>query len=518
MQEPNMNNMNLIYMNNMINMNNMIMNNISMTNNINMSNNINMNNNMNMNNIFMIDNMSMNNMNKINNNNSQENNIKEKDSNDTILPIILFHLQNVVNKKDKKKKNSDKNKKLKENNDKIEKLKEELSTKYYKIENDKNKEIENFFKSPKSKVNLKGGSILSNNKIYTSPKDNIIKIYDINNSKEIYTINCKKEETIYSAIELDNKDLIINAKEKGVYKLLVYRLNNKNYNLIQTIEELTGKLRRDVKGYYHSKPLYKKHEIKFDLIKIKKLANNRFMSVSNYEIKLYSLNKTNSYEVILLYNDTSLQYIYEIDDENYLIIDSIQKYYQCFYNIQANYPDHVDIKRMDIKKIKLNKINETEKEKILDDNKQYLKFTNLISSIKLIASEENSAKIEETAFFSNCIILKKKYLLIQSCCTFYILNLANLEHLVKYKIQVLGEKKMLSFDNMSIEKWKCTDDNEFLLKLRGNITLFKLEEKNENKIMLNVIAFSYFPKLDDLYRINEENRFLVFGGDGIEVY
>ena len=300
----------------------------------------------------------------------------------------------------------------------------------------------------------------------------------------------------------------------------MYRLNNKNYNLIQTIEELTGKLRRDIKGYYHSKPLYKKHEIKFDLIEIKKLANNRFMSVSNYEIKLYSLNKTNSYEVILLYNDTYLKYIYEIDDENYLIIDSIEKYVQYSYNIQANYPDHAYIRRMDIKKIKLNKINETEKEKILDDNKQYLKFTNLISSIKLIASEENSNKIEESAIFSNCIILKKKYLLIQSCCTFYILNLANLEHLAKYKIQVYGEKKILSFDNMSIEKWKCTDDNEFLLKLRGNITLFKLEEKNENKIQLNVIAFSYFPKLGDLYRINEENRFLVSSDDDkyMEVY
>ena len=39
------------------------------------------------------------NMNKININNSQENNIKKKD---TILPILLFHLQN-IDEKDKKK-------------------------------------------------------------------------------------------------------------------------------------------------------------------------------------------------------------------------------------------------------------------------------------------------------------------------------------------------------------------------------------------------------------------------------
>ena len=508
MNNMNMNNMNM----NNINMNNMNMNNINM-NNMNMNmNKINMNNNMNMNDmnkINMNNNMNMNDMNKINNNNSQENNIKKKDLNDTILPILLIHLQN-VDEKDKKKEISNKK----------EKLKEELSKKYYKIENDKNKEIENFFKSPKSKEKLKGASILSNNKIYTLPKKNIIKLYDINGFKEIYTINCKKEEKIDSAIELDNKDLIISVKEKGVYKLLVYRLNNKTYNLIQTIEELTGKLRKNLKGYYHDKPIYGNVETKFELEVIKKLANNRFMSKSNYEIKLYSLNKTNSYEIILLYNDnSSSKYIYEIDDENYLIIDSNYIYTNYFYNIAADYPDHYTKKEMVIKKIKLNKIKETEKEKILNDNKKYIKFTNLISSIKLIASEENSTCINN-ALLSDYIILKKKYLLIQSCFTFYILNLANLEQLAKYKIQIFGEKKILTFDNMSIEKWKCTDDNEFLLKLRGNVTLFKLEEKNENKIKLNVIAYSYFPKLGALNRINEENRFIVFDGDDeyIEVY
>ena len=387
-----------------------------------------------MNNINMNDNM-----NKININNSQENNIKKKD---TILPILLFHLQN-MDEKDKKKEISDENEESKEINDKIEKLKEELSKKYYKIENDKIKEIENFFKNPKSKVKLKGAHILSNNKIYTLPKENIIKLYEINDFKELYTINCKKEEKINSAIELDNKDLIISVEEIIDYKLLVYRLNNKNYNLIQTIDELTGKLRRGIKYYYHEKAVYNKYQTRFELDAIKKLANNRFMSVSNYEIKLYSLNKTNSYEVILLYNDnSSYKSIYEIDDENYLIIDSINESIQNCYNIDAGYPDHVTKKAMDIKKIKLIKIKEIEKEKILNDNKQYTKFTNLISSIQLIASEENSTCIKE-ALLSDFIILRKKYLLIQSSCTFYILNLENLEQLAKYKIKIYIEKKYL---------------------------------------------------------------------------
>ena len=111
-------------------------------------------------------------------------------------------------------------------------------------------------------------------------------------------------------------------------------------------------------------------------------------------------------------------------------------------------------------------------------------------------------------------------MLIQSEYTFYILNLANLEQLAKYKILIYGEKKIHIFNNMSIVKWECTDDNEFLLKLQGNITLFKLEEENEKKINLNVIAFSYFPKLGTLKRINEENRFIVFDDNDkyIEVY
>ncbi len=258
----------------------------------------------------------------------------------------------------------------------------------------------------------------------------------------------------------------------------------------------------------------------FELYKIKKLTNNRFMSVSNYEIKLYSLNKTNSYEVILLYNDYYNDYIYEFDDENYLIIDYINEDFDNYFNnISLYYEPHIYKREVVIKKIKLNTIKETEKEKILNDNKKNKNFINLISSLKLISSEENTTCIKE-AKSTDFIILKKKYLLIQSEYTFYILNLANLEQLAKYKISIYGEKKIHIFNNMSIVKWECTDDNEFLLKLQGNITLFKLEEENEKKINLNVIAFSYFPKLGTLKRINEENRFIVFDDNDkyIEVY
>ena len=164
------------------------------------------------------------------------------------------------------------------------------------------------------------------------------------------------------------------------------------------------------------------------------------MSVSNYEIKLYSLNKNNCYEIILFYDDDSkYKDIYEIDGENYLIIDSIIKNFHRVYNL--NKPEeHYTIKKIVIKKIKLNKIKKDEKEKILEEFKENVTFKNLISSIKLISSEV-CRTIREEEELSNFIILKNKYLLIQSVYDLYIFNLSNLKQLSKYSILVYGEKK-----------------------------------------------------------------------------
>jgi hypothetical protein len=243
--------------------------------------------------------------------------------------------------------------------DEKEKLKEESIRKYYKIENDKKKEIENCFKNSKLKIIFKNAEVLSDEKIYTK-SENIIKIYDNKIFKELYNINCGNETEIKSAIELDNKDLIISIRSKGNYKLLVYRLINNNYNLIQTINELTRKNHYgfQVVAYVTTDPDYP-----FNLEYIKKLENNRFMSVSNYEIKLYSLNKNNCYEIILFYDDGSTyKDIYEIDGENYLIIDknirSVHRVYNC------NKPEeHYTKTTIVIKKLNLIKLKKMKKKK-----------------------------------------------------------------------------------------------------------------------------------------------------------
>ena len=157
----------------------------------------------------------------------------KKDNTENI--IVLNHLKNA----DKEEKDDVDDEKKREIFDEKEKLKEESIRKYYKIENDKKKEIENCFKNSKLKIIFKNAEVLSDEKIYTK-SENIIKIYDNKIFKELYNINCGNETEIKSAIELDNKDLIISIRSKGNYKLLVYRLINNNYNLIQIINELTG--------------------------------------------------------------------------------------------------------------------------------------------------------------------------------------------------------------------------------------------------------------------------------------
>ena len=445
----------------------------------------------------------------LNNNNFGQNNSETK-KNDI---IVLNHLVNII---EDDKPDNDIFFKKKEKIiiiEEKEKLKEESLKKYYKIENDKIKEIQNVFNNSKLKIMLKHPKILSDEKMYII-NENIIKIYDNKFFNGIHKINCIKKYEIKSAIELDNKDLIIFITDKGSYKLLVYRLKNNVYNLIQTIKESTVKLAEKESDYYHGLPINYDDDkyIEFNLKYIKKLSDNRFMSVSNYDIKLYSLNKNEIYEIIFIYNDdSSYKDIYEIDGENYLIIDSIYKVIHHYGNwVKANYD--ITIREMIIKKIRLNKITKIEKEKILeelDGNKD------LILSLKLKSSEDYSTCVKENNL-SNYIILKNKYLLIQSEYILYIFNLSNLEKLAQYKILNYGKNNIHNINDMSIQKWKCFNDNEFFVKVGGNITLFKLEEEKE--INLKVIAFSYFPELGNLYKINQENKFFIYEDNCIKIY
>ena len=71
---------------------------------------------------------------------------------------------------------------------------------------------------------------------------------------------------------------------------------------------------------------------------------------------------------------------------------------------------------------------------------------------------------------------------------------------------------------MDIKKWDCPENDEFILFTNNNVILFKLNEENTSKISLNILNYSYFPKLfvednekfivKDLIKINsQKNRF-----------
>ena len=95
--------------------------------------------------------------------------------------------------------------------------------------------------------------------------------------------------------------MIIEQEESRDYiykkynKLLIYLLKSNKYFLFQTIEdEITGfKEQKEYSGYFS----YPKS---FRLKCIKKLSENRFMSISNYGIKIYALNEKKNNEIVLM--------------------------------------------------------------------------------------------------------------------------------------------------------------------------------------------------------------------------
>ena len=52
----------------------------------------------------------------------------------------------------------------------------------------------------------------------------------------------------------------------------------------------------------------------------------------------------------------------------------------------------------------------------------------------------------------------------------------------------------------------------------GNIFLFELNENSQNNIELSIIAYSYFPQINDLTKMNEENRFYINNKSDILIY
>lgn len=168
----------------------------------------------------------------------------------------------------------------------IEKFTLKSLTTHYKIDNEKVLELVNTFGSSKLKLFLKNPINLENGNI-CSNKDFKTIIYENKKFNSLFEISFESlfdKDISYtfldkSIIQLDNSDLIIFIREK-YNNILIYRLKGKKYFLFQKIIE-------DRKGYeiQETRSGCLISLKKFQLEWIKKLSNNKFITISNLDLK-----------------------------------------------------------------------------------------------------------------------------------------------------------------------------------------------------------------------------------------
>ena len=119
-----------------------------------------------------------------------------------------------------------------------------------------------------------------------------------------------------SVIQLDNQDLILFSQNE----LTIYRLINGKFVIVQKIED--NKAGYPVQMEFSGCMVYpKSYNAEF----IKEISGNRFILVSNYGYKIYSLNEKNEYNITLLeeYHE-GLETIIELDKNNFLFLSRIE--------------------------------------------------------------------------------------------------------------------------------------------------------------------------------------------------
>ena len=403
-----------------------------------------------------------------------------------------------------------------------EQLKEQSLKSHYKIEKNKNKELEAFFKAPKLKIYLSNPKFLGKGKVCGLSKNKCI-IYEKKYFNILYEIQLTNARNIISVIELDNNDLILfikTNKDKNYWRfeneIHIYRLKDKNYCLDQKIKE-------DRNGYkiQESHSGCEVFSKEFNLLDIKKLSGNRFISISNYGFRIYSLNNNNQYSLILM--DTHLEGINKICEinENKFIFCTI-KHYGASMGGPGH--DYLLIEKGNIIKIGEKELNEriiglNERKSILgygenNDNFDLEKSKKLISSLK---SESSFKSIFEYSTyggshnFSDYIIIKNKYfcILVDNCLLIF--NLLDNDLTKRYTFLKNGEKNLYISRKCNIRKWNNANDNEFLLIFDDYIILLELNENDSNGkniIILKIIGNCNFPESSSLFT-DEENMFYV---------
>jgi len=101
------------------------------------------------------------------------------------------------------------------------------------------------------------------------------------------------------------------------YELLIYRLKEKQYYLFQKIEE--GGIGYSSKYGNHGFCGNTVYKIEYKVDNLKAISGNRFICISNYGIKIYSLNENNEYSLILINEHLNdIKIIYELKDNKFI--------------------------------------------------------------------------------------------------------------------------------------------------------------------------------------------------------
>ena len=428
----------------------------------------------------------------------------------------------------------DKKEKTQEELNKIKKIKDESLELHYKLENEKSKELESTFNSLKLKIKFKGKPrILKDGMIYTET-DNCLIIYENKFYNKLYEIKFEEECDIISAILLDNKDLVLCVSKSNkdswnvYYEILIYRIKDKKYSLIQKIEEnQKGYTSQYVNHGFCSQSISKKdYRVEY----IKEISGNRFICITNYGFKIYSLNeKENEYSLISLNRHLQgIKIIYEINPNKFIF--GTEKETSNYY---IRYNNIVLIEIIELKKITEEEINNKLKEldeevepcfgffyRRIENNEneeEKNKLKTLISSLKLSSTSKIIIESDRGvySYLNDYLILKNKYFIVMLDNHIIIIDLINGQILKKYSILIDKESDLLINNYICMKKWNNNEDNEFILFMNENFILFELNE-DEIDIKLKIINISYFPDFSNFRgfeKINENlNKFYIIDG------
>ena len=393
------------------------------------------------------------------------------------------------------------------------KLKEESMQRDYKIDKEKTKELEIIFKQIKLKINFDSkAKILRDGKFYTISQGNLF-IYDNRFFYKLHEIKLEDYYNYTSVIQLDNQDLILFAR--GI--LMVYRLINGKFIFVQKINDNKAgyPMQNEYSGCYgYPKP----YSAKF----IKEISGNRFILVSNYGYKIYSLNEKNEYTISLLeVYHKGIKTIIELDKDNFIFLS--QK--ECDTSLGGPEYNVFFIDKISLREI--SQSEKTEKLKELKDidyydniysysfynfkkNKPPIKLSkeeikNTIESLKYTHMQQKllNSSYDYHHYFRGNAILKNKYFIVAIDNNISIFDINSGKQIKKYEILLYGEDNLYKCGG-NINKWNNNKDNEFIINLGGNIIMFELTDKNELKITNQI----YFKNIENLKRFNEKvNKF-----------